>query len=118
MESGSLSDQHKADLCASFQHAALTSLVDRMHNAIAMFKTLCPTGDQVVVAGGVAANQFLRAGMQEVAATHGMSLTAPPIALCTDNAAMIAWAGLERFALGHTDSMDFEPRARWPLAQV
>lgn len=113
-----LTDGERADLCASFQHAALSCLTDRMQGAIKAFKTLCPEGEQIVVAGGVAANQFLRAGMEEVAAEHGLSLVAPPIKLCTDNAAMIAWAGLERFALGQTDGMDFEPRARWPLAPL
>jgi N6-L-threonylcarbamoyladenine synthase len=115
-EGGTLTDQQRADLCASFQQAALESLTDRLNNAIALFKERCPEGKQLVVAGGVAANLFLREGMEKVAARHGMRLSAPPVKLCTDNAAMIAWAGLERFALGQTDSLDFEPRARWPLA--
>ena len=115
---GALNEQQMADVCASFQYTALACLTDRMKNAIAMFKALCPEGNQVVVAGGVAANQYLRAGMEQVAKEHGFSLTAPPIALCTDNAAMIAWAGIERYTLGLTDGMDFEPRARWPLADI
>ena len=115
---GNLTEKQMADICASFQYAALESLSDRMKNAIALFKERCPGGSQVVVAGGVAANQYLRAGMENIAASYGFSLTAPPIKLCTDNAAMIAWAGLERFQLGLVDGMDFEPRARWPLADI
>ena len=69
----------------------------------------------LVVAGGVAANQALRARLAEAAEAAGSRMIAPPPWLCTDNAAMIAWAGLERLALGLTDGLDFAPRPRWPL---
>jgi len=69
----------------------------------------------LVVAGGVAANVYLRGRLETLAATHGARLVAPPIKLCTDNGAMIAWAGLERLRLGHSDALDFRPRPRWPL---
>ncbi len=103
------------DICASFQRTACDALIDRTKNAIAMFRKHYPTGKDFVLAGGVAANQKIRERLTALLAEHDMRLTAPPTALCTDNAAMIAWAGIERYRLGLTDSLDFEPRARWPL---
>src|SRR5207248_8647948 len=85
-------------------------LVDRSANALA----LAPT-PILVVAGGVAANLYLRGRLEEVAARHGARLVAPPVSLCTDNGAMIAWAGIEHLRLGRTDALDFKPRPRWPL---
>jgi N6-L-threonylcarbamoyladenine synthase len=67
------------------------------------------------VAGGVDANLTIKASLQAVADKHGLAFAAPPLKLCTDNAAMIAWAGIERFRLGQSDSLDFAPRPRWPL---
>lgn len=99
-----------ADLCASFQRTVGDVLADRCGNALALAPS--PT---LVVAGGVAANLYLRGRLEEVAARHGASLVAPPVKLCTDNGAMIAWAGLERLRLGKTDGLDFRPRPRWPL---
>jgi N6-L-threonylcarbamoyladenine synthase len=99
-----------ADLCASFQRTVGDVLADRCSNALA----LAPSST-LVVAGGVAANLYLRGRLEEVAARHGASLVAPPVKLCTDNGAMIAWAGLERLRLGWTDGLDFRPRPRWPL---
>ncbi len=99
-----------ADLCASFQRTVSDVLADRCGNALALAPS--PT---LVVAGGVAANLYLRGRLEEVAARHGASLVAPPVKLCTDNGAMIAWAGLERLRLGKTDGLDFRPRPRWPL---
>lgn len=116
-ELGTIDEKQRADICASFQFAAGESIQDRMHNAIDAFKNICPEGRHFVVAGGVAANVYLRGKMESVAASYGLELVAPPIKLCTDNAAMIAWAGLERFRLGQTDGLDFEPKARWPLAK-
>ena len=104
------------DICASFQRTACEALIDRTKNAIAMFHAHYPDGKNFVLAGGVAANQTIRAALSELLAEYEMTLTAPPIKLCTDNAAMIAWAGMERFKLGLIDSLDFEPKARWPLA--
>jgi N6-L-threonylcarbamoyladenine synthase len=71
-----------------------------------------------VMAGGVAANQYLRPAIAAAIAPYGLPLYAPPLALCTDNAVMIAWAGVERFRLGLVDGLDAEPRARWPLFSV
>jgi N6-L-threonylcarbamoyladenine synthase len=99
-----------ADLCASFQRTVGDVLADRCANALALAPS--PT---LVVAGGVAANIYLRTRLEALAASHGARLVAPPIKLCTDNGAMIAWAGIERLRLGLTDELDFRPRPRWPL---
>jgi N6-L-threonylcarbamoyladenine synthase len=104
-----------ADLCASFQAAAADSLVDRTRNALAEFRRLHPEGSTLVVAGGVAANGYLRDRLAALAESEGVRLMAPPQRLCTDNAAMIAWAGIERLRLGLPDGLDFAPRPRWPL---
>ena len=99
-----------ADLCASFQRTVGDVLVDRCGNALAMSPL-----PFLVVAGGVAANLYLRGRLEALAAQHGARLVAPPIKLCTDNGAMIAWAGIEHLRLGRTDALDFKPRPRWPL---
>jgi N6-L-threonylcarbamoyladenine synthase len=107
---GPLAAADVADLCASFQAAVGDCLVDRA--AVALRETAART---LVVAGGVAANRYLRSRLADLAATAGVRLVAPPQRLCTDNAAMIAWAGVERLRLGLTDPLDFAPRPRWPL---
>ena len=99
-----------ADLCASFQRTVGDVFADRCANALA----LAPSAT-LVVAGGVAANVYLRGRLEALAAAHGARLVAPPIRFCTDNGAMIAWAGIERLRLGWTDGLDFRPRPRWPL---
>ena len=111
-----LSTTHQKNLCASFQHAACEAIADRTRNAIAMFKKHYPDAKDFVLAGGVAANQKIRSVLTALLAEYDMQLTAPPPALCTDNAAMIAWAGIERFKLGLVDGLEFEPKARWTLA--
>ena len=113
-----LNERDVADLAASFQAAAADTLADRTANAAALFRQDCPAGRVLVAAGGVAANRSLRARLQEVAAAHGLAFAAPPPRLCTDNAAMVAWAGLERLRLGARDGLDFRPRPRWPLAST
>jgi len=112
---GPVTDKDKSDLCASFQLAAGDVLVDRCTNAIDTFQELHPTGKSLVVAGGVAANKELRRQLSALADERGLNFVAPPIQLCTDNAAMIAWAGIERLQKGDSDGMDFRPRPRWPL---
>ena len=104
-----------ADLCAAFQAAVGDVVVDRSANAIETFRDLHPDADTLVVAGGVAANADLRGRLAALAGDNGLRLVAPPMELCTDNAAMIAWAGIERLRLGLTDGLDFRPRPRWPL---
>lgn len=115
-----LSDQDVADICASFQRAITETLEERVGRSLARFREMYPDAatPALVVAGGVAANKAIRATLDRLCAAHDMRLVAPPIALCTDNAAMIAWAGLERMRAGlagDENGMSFAPRSRWPL---
>jgi N6-L-threonylcarbamoyladenine synthase len=110
-----LSERDRADLAASFQLAVTEVLIDRTTRAIRLFRAAAPGGDTLVVAGGVAANATLRERLAGLAEASGLRLVAPPLKLCTDNAAMIAWAGVERLAHGMTDGFDVAPRPRWPL---
>jgi N6-L-threonylcarbamoyladenine synthase len=103
------------DLCAGFQAAAGDILVDRTRRAAALFRQVHADADTLVVAGGVAANAELRARLADLASEQELRLIVPPPALCTDNGVMIAWAGLERLALGLTDDLAAPARARWPL---
>ena len=107
--------QARADLAASFQRAVAETLADRTGRAVALFRAAHPEASHLVVAGGVAANGAIRAALAGVAAKHGLSLAVPPPKLCTDNGAMVAWAGLERLRLGLSDGLDFAARPRWPL---
>jgi tRNA N6-adenosine threonylcarbamoyltransferase len=104
------SEYKREDIAASFQQAVVDCLIDR--TALALTKTDAPA---LVVAGGVAANQAIRSALAELAAREGRRFAVPPAWLCTDNAAMIAWAGAERFAAGLCDGLDASARARWPL---
>ena len=99
------------DIAASFQQAVIDCLLDRTTHALARAGRVTA----LVVAGGVAANQPIRAALEALASRHGLPFVAPPLWLCTDNAAMIGWAGIERFGAGLFDGLDFEARPRWPL---
>ena len=116
---GPLQPDDIADLCAGFQMAAGDVLADRTAHALDIFLAERPGGRTLVIAGGVAANQALRNRLQILADERSVDLVAPPVALCTDNGAMIAWAAIERIkAIGMEaarDSLDFKPRPRWPL---
>ena len=109
-----LADQAISDLCASFEQAVVESVVDRTRTALRIARARAQV-DVLVVAGGVAANQRLRSGLADLSAREGVRLSIPPIALCTDNAAMVAWAGAEHLARNNTSALDFAARARWPL---
>jgi N6-L-threonylcarbamoyladenine synthase len=99
-----------ADIAASFQQAVVDCLVDRTRRALSVSDAAT-----LVVAGGVAANGAIRSALQRLAIEDGRSFSVPPACLCTDNAAMIAWAGAERYQAGTFDSLDAPARARWPL---
>ncbi|HZT51435.1 MAG TPA: tRNA (adenosine(37)-N6)-threonylcarbamoyltransferase complex transferase subunit TsaD [Stellaceae bacterium] len=103
-----------ADCAAALQAAIIDCLLDRTRRAISLSRRLAPVRT-LVAAGGVAANRALRDGLAALAADSGLAFVAPPAWLCTDNGAMIAWAGIERLRLGLVDELDFAPRPRWPL---
>jgi N6-L-threonylcarbamoyladenine synthase len=109
-----LDEQGRRDLAASFQASVAAVLADRARHALAMV----PGATAVVVAGGVAANAAVRTALAQVAEKAGLQLVAPPVRLCTDNAVMVAWAGIERLRAGLTDGLDHAPRPRWPLADL
>jgi tRNA N6-adenosine threonylcarbamoyltransferase len=106
-------EYRREDIAASFQQAVVDCLVDR--TALALHTSDAPA---LVVAGGVAANQAIRSALADLAAREGRRFSVPPEWLCTDNAAMIAWAGAERFAAGLTNGLDAPARARWPLDEA
>ena len=112
---GALDTGAKADLAASFQMAVADVLCDRSAHAFALMAERHPDARDFVVAGGVAANAALRTALDKTAGRHGFAMTAPPPWLCTDNAAMIAWAGIERLRVGLSDGLDAAAHARWPL---
>jgi N6-L-threonylcarbamoyladenine synthase len=111
-------DATRANLAAGFQQAVVDCLIDRTRHALKIAKAEHPNLSALVVAGGVAANQHLRASLIKSAADFGVALVAPPPRLCTDNAAMIAWAGIERLRLGERSGFDYAPRPRWPLDEA
>jgi N6-L-threonylcarbamoyladenine synthase len=113
-----LSDQDVADLCASFQQAVVDVVLDRLRSGLRLFRARFGAPTALVAAGGVAANQAIRKVLHRLAFEVGTVLVAPPLELCTDNGAIIAWAGCEKLALGMTDSLATPPRARWPLDAV
>ncbi len=104
-----------ADLCAAFQAAIVDVVADRTRMGLRAFRDHAGHPTALVVAGGVAANQAVRRGLTRLAAESGLRLVTPPPALCTDNGAMIAWAGIERLRLGLIDDLTVPARARWPL---
>jgi N6-L-threonylcarbamoyladenine synthase len=112
LPAGALPVRIAADIAAGFQAAVAEVLADRASHAMAMLRG---QASLLVVAGGVAANQAIRIALQQAAAAQGFRMVAPPIRLCTDNAVMVAWCGLERLRLGLADGIDFAPRPRWPL---
>ncbi len=113
-----VTERDVADLCASFQAAVVDTVLDRSRIGLQIFQQKYGRPSAFVVAGGVAANMAMRDGLQKLADQAGLSLVAPPLELCGDNGAMIAWAGAERLSLGMKDHLGFAPRARWPLDEA
>jgi len=112
---GPLIQRDAADIAAGFQCAVAEVMADRAVHALEAFLRRNPAGKLLVVAGGVAANQAVRAALRAAAAARGFGFAAPPLRLCGDNAVMVAWAGLERLRLGAVSPLDHAPRPRWPL---
>ena len=114
-QQGGLTRADRADLCAGFQAAVCDVLAEKTRRALALYMAEAPATPVLAVAGGVAANGPVRAALREVAGETGVAFLAPPLSLCTDNAAMIAHAGAELFVLGQRDDMTLAARPRWPL---
>jgi N6-L-threonylcarbamoyladenine synthase len=113
-----LSDEDVRDLCACFQQSVVDVVADRLRTGLKAFREHHGTPTALVTAGGVAANESIRKVLHRIAFEAGTVLVVPPASLCTDNGAMIAWAGAERLALGLTDTLDAKPHARWALTEV
>ncbi|AFN57126.1 O-sialoglycoprotein endopeptidase [Zymomonas mobilis] len=105
----------REDIAASFQQAVIDCLVNRSEKALKKIEGENIQINAFVIAGGMAANQAIRPALTDLAEAHNLPLIAPPPSLCTDNGAMIAWAGVERFRLGMIDNLESPARARWPL---
>jgi len=115
MNENTLRAQDVRDLCAGFQAAVVDVLAEKTRRALGIYMTDSPTSPSIAVAGGVAANTAIRDKLESLSHEFGVAFSAPPLALCTDNAAMIAYAGLELFEAGHRDDMSLSARPRWPL---
>lgn len=112
-----IQDQDKKDICASFQNIATQHLLERIENSLKIYYR-SHSERSFVISGGVAANKYISKKIKDMLAVKEFEFYAPPLKLCTDNAAMIAWAGLERFKAGIVDGLDFKPRARWSLEDI
>ncbi|MCB1335343.1 MAG: tRNA (adenosine(37)-N6)-threonylcarbamoyltransferase complex transferase subunit TsaD [Roseivivax sp.] len=112
---GGLHGQDRADLCAGFQAAVCDVLAEKTARALAVYLDEAPNAPAFAIAGGVAANGAIRAALTDLCAARRVDFVAPPLRLCTDNAAMIAYAGAELYAAGQRDGMDMTARPRWPL---
>ncbi|MDR2413232.1 MAG: tRNA (adenosine(37)-N6)-threonylcarbamoyltransferase complex transferase subunit TsaD [Rickettsiales bacterium] len=112
------SDNFVNDFCASFQAAVVDCIINRLGNALRDARVIAGAPKTLVVAGGVAKNTAIRAAMEKLAIENGMNFAAPPLNLCTDNGAMIAWAGIENYLLGRVAAGPVAPRPRWPLTEL
>ncbi len=112
------SDGFINDFCASFQASVVDCITNRLANAMDDARVRAAMPKTLVVAGGVAKNSAIRAALERLAAEHGMLFAAPPMNLCTDNGAMIAWAGLENYRAGRVVDAPVAPRPRWPLTEL
>jgi N6-L-threonylcarbamoyladenine synthase len=111
------SEQDVADICASFQYCVCETLKERLSKSLIKFREHYPNLNEgvLVVAGGVAANKQIKSMLLDLSTQYAMAFVAPPMELCTDNAAMIAWAAAQRYGMGEVSSFDLSPRPRWPL---
>lgn len=114
----SITDDYINDFCASFQSAVVDCITNRLKNAIKDSRVRDAKPETLVVAGGVAKNSAIRAALEKLALENGMKFAAPPMNLCTDNGAMIAWAGLENYRVGKVVKEPVVPRPRWPLTEL
>lgn len=112
------SDEFINDFCASFQAAVVDCIIDRLNNAFDDTRVIDAAPKTLVVAGGVAKNSAVRSAMEKLAVARDVVFAAPPMNLCTDNGAMIAWAGLENYKLGRVVTEPVAPRPRWPLTEL
>ena len=115
---GTLTDEYINDFCASFQAAVVDCIINRLKNAMRDERVRDAAPKTLVVAGGVAKNSAIRAAMEQLAHKNKMVFAAPPMNLCTDNGAMIAWAGLENYRIGNVIREPIAPRPRWPLTEL
>ena len=106
------------DFCASFQASVVDCIINRLNNAMNDERVRNASPKTLVVAGGVAKNSAIRNAMEQLANSHKMNFAAPPMSLCTDNGAMIAWAGIENYCIGNTVHEPIAPRPRWPLTEL
>lgn len=113
-----LSEQDIKDVCASFQKTVGNILENRLTQAIGLYREQHPAANRLVLAGGVAANSYIRSRLEQHIDKEGFMLAVPPIKLCTDNAAMIGWAAIENFKLGRSHPLSTSPKARWPLMEL
>ena len=113
-----LKPRQRADIAASFQQAVVDVLADRAAHAMDMIRERFADASLLVVAGGVASNAAVRSGLGQAAGLREFRFVAPPVELCSDNAVMVAWAGVERLRLGSFDDITFNARPRWPLESL
>lgn len=113
-----LTDGYINDFCASFQASVVDCIVNRLNNAMCDKRVRAAKPKNLVVAGGVAKNSAIRSALEKMASENNMIFAAPPMNLCTDNGAMIAWAGLENYAVGNVVTEPVAPRPRWPLTEL
>lgn len=117
-QSAPYSDTLINDFCAAFQASVVDVIINRLGNALRDARVVAAAPKTLVVAGGVAKNSAIRAAMEQLAVAHGMTFAAPPMNLCTDNGAMIAWAGIENYRIGNIVRTPIAPRPRWPLTEL
>ena len=116
--SSKLNYQQIAEISASFQKAVVEIINNRLKNSLQLIEKLGVKIDHLVISGGVAANQYLYQEITEFGRDFGLKTISPPIKLCTDNAAMVAWAGIEKLKLGMVDNLNFKPKAKWQMGGI